>query len=75
MPEYLSLSNSISLLYTNNQDYPQLKQHFNVIQDLTKNNPFWLLYDLIKNEERDGRAFVELLQSIEFYGDKARACH
>jgi len=34
------------------------------MQKITSTNPYWLLYDLIKNEERDGRAFEELLKSI-----------
>lgn len=71
MCEYLKEGDN--LLYTNNNDLtPQLNDHLAVIEDLTKRNPYWLLYDLIKNEERDGRAFVELLYSIEYYGDKAR---
>jgi len=35
-------------------------------------NPYWLLYDLIKNEERDGRAFVELIQAIKYYLDNEK---
>ena len=70
MPEYLGQNSS--LLYSNNQFTPQLKDHISVIEDSTRRNPFWMLYDLIKNEERDGRAFMELLYSIEYYGDKAR---
>ena len=70
MPEYLG--QNASLLYSNNENTPQLKDHVNYIEDFTRRNPFWMLYDLIKNEERDGRAFMELLFSIEYYGDKAR---
>jgi hypothetical protein len=28
-------------------------------------NPFWLLYDLTKHEERDGKAFLEGIKAIE----------
>jgi hypothetical protein len=35
-------------------------------------NPYWLLYDQLKNEERDDRTFIELLRSIECYGDQTR---
>jgi hypothetical protein len=74
MREYLT--GGTCLLYTNNNDNtPQLNDHFAVVEDFTKRNPFWLLYDLIKNEERDGRAFMELLYSIEYYGDKAKDYH
>jgi len=37
---------------------------------LTKTNPYWGIYDLLKNEERDAKAFVELIQSIQFYANK-----
>lgn len=71
MPEYLSPG--ACLLYSqNNEHTPQLSDHIAVAEDITQRNPYWILYDLIKNEERDGRAFVELLYSIEYYGDKAR---
>jgi len=30
-------------------------------------NPYWLLYDLIKHEERDGKAFLESVKAIEDY--------
>jgi hypothetical protein len=39
---------------------------------ILQGNPYWLLYDLIKNEERDGRAFAELIKSIEQYAEKTR---
>jgi hypothetical protein len=48
MPEYLAPN--ASLVYTSNEYTPQLKEHFTVIEDFTKRNPFWMLYDLIKNE-------------------------
>lgn len=49
-----------------------LASHLATVEAAVTRNPYWLLYDLIKNEERDGRAFMELLYSIEHYGDKAR---
>ena len=35
-------------------------------------NPYWLIYDLIKNEERDGRAFVEVIDAVEHYASKGK---
>jgi hypothetical protein len=59
------------MLYGNIQ-LPKLEKHEADAGALVARNPYWLLYDLIKNEERDGRAFIELLRSIEYYGDQAR---
>jgi hypothetical protein len=36
------------LLYQNEQ-FQKLKEHAAIIEDLTKRNPFWFIYDLIKN--------------------------
>ena len=47
-------------------------QHQKKIEKVTTINPFWLLYDLIKNQERDGRAFQQLLRSIEQYSTTAK---
>lgn len=33
-------------------------------------NPYWLLYDLTKHEERDGKAFLESIRAIEQYENK-----
>jgi hypothetical protein len=38
--------------------------------DSLRRNPYWLLYDLVKREERDGCAFLECRQAIEFYERK-----
>jgi hypothetical protein len=29
-----------------------------VVQESLKQNPYWLLYDLIRHEERDSKAFL-----------------
>ena len=44
------------LLYAD-KEQNQLLKHEKIMQKITSTNPYWLLYDLIKNEERDGRAF------------------
>ena len=59
------------LLYLN-PEFEKLQTHQESVADLTRRNPFWWLYDLIKNEERDVRAFGELIKSIEHYGIKGK---
>ena len=41
-----------------------------VVKVSLKQNPYWLLYDLIKHEERDSKAFIEAIQAIEAYENK-----
>jgi len=59
------------MLYGNIQ-LEKLEKHEGDAKALVARNPYWLLYDLIKNEERDGKAFIDLLRTIEYYGDRAR---
>jgi len=39
---------SDSLLYANSE-FAALQQHVDIIKNITMRNPYWLLYDLIKN--------------------------
>lgn len=41
-----------------------------VIEVSLKQNPYWLLYDLIQHEERDSKAFLEAITAIEAYENK-----
>jgi hypothetical protein len=47
-------------------------EHEVEISKVLNKNPYWLLYDLIKNEERDGRAFAELIDTIDHYAERAK---
>jgi hypothetical protein len=38
-----------------NAEESKLAEHAQIIKSSTSANPYWQLYDLIKNEERDGR--------------------
>lgn len=59
------------LIYINPK-FNVCQQHEDLAIKTAETNPYWILYDLIKNEERDGRAFVELIKSIELYTDRAK---
>ena len=50
----------------------EVNENIYKVDGYTKANPYWMLYDLIKNEERDARAFIQLLYSIEYYGSMAK---
>ena len=36
----------------------EVNENIYKVDGYTKANPYWMLYDLIKNEERDARAFI-----------------
>ena len=40
-------------------------EHSSIINDICVKNPFWLLYDMLKHEQRDGKAFMEMIKSRE----------
>lgn len=46
-----------------NPNNAKMQEHANISKVITKKNPYWLIYDLIKLEERDGQAFLEAIQS------------
>ena len=52
------------MIYANSSN-AKLQEHGNIAKIITKKNPYWLVYDLIKLEERDGLAFLESIQSRE----------
>lgn len=52
------------MIYANSGN-AKLQEHGNIAKIITKKNPYWLIYDLIKLEERDGQAFLESIQSRE----------
>lgn len=31
------------------------EDHFKTVQELAKENPYWLIYDIVKLEHRDGQ--------------------
>ena len=41
------------MIYANSSN-AKLQEHGNIAKIITKKNPYWLVYDLIKLEERDG---------------------
>lgn len=45
------------LVYENSEQ-AKLLEHGTVVAETTSKNPYWALYDMIKHEERDGRAFI-----------------
>lgn len=53
-----------------NQAEAKFLEHELVIKESLKQNPFWLLYDLIKHEERDSKAFLETITAMEAYENK-----
>jgi len=57
------------MIYANSGN-AKLQEHGNIAKIVTKKNPYWLIYDLIKLEQRDGQvyplptqAFLESIQS------------
>lgn len=59
------------MLYANSGN-AKMQEHGNIARIITKKNPYWLIYDLIKLEERDGmvtpsfmQAFLDSIQSRE----------
>ena len=42
----------------------KFQEHGRVAEEALKKNPYWLLYDVIKHEDRDGKAFLECVKAI-----------
>jgi hypothetical protein len=42
------------MIYANTGN-AKMQEHGNIAKLVTKKNPYWLIYDLIKLEERDGQ--------------------
>ena len=42
------------MIYANTSN-AKMQEHGNIARIVTKKNPYWLVYDLIKLEERDGQ--------------------
>jgi len=66
-----SYTTTPNLIYGNASNQTCAHHELEITKVLDK-NPYWMLYDLIKNEERDGRAFIEILNAIDFYADRAK---
>ena len=48
----------------------KFQEHAHVVEQALKRNPYWLLYDVIKHEDRDGQAFLECVSAIQEYENK-----
>lgn len=59
-----------SELITLNNSEAKFEEHGAVLRQILKNNPYWLLYDLIRHEERDSKAFLESIAAVELYENK-----
>lgn len=53
-----------------NSDEVKLAEQPSIVHDVCRKNPYWILYDLLKHEERDGKAFIESFAAIESIENK-----
>jgi hypothetical protein len=53
LSEYVD-GNETLMMYGNSGN-AKMQEHGNIAKVVTKKNPYWLVYDLIKLEERDGQ--------------------
>ena len=65
LQEYCNYSQD-KLLYLNESE-AKLNEHSVIAEDSLRENKYWLLYDMIRHEERDGLAFLEAILAKNKY--------
>lgn len=60
LTEYVNYDES-KMVYINPKNV-KLQEHGPVIANLCRKNPYWLIYDLVKLEDRDGEVIERLLR-------------
>ena len=68
LAEYVN-GNEKNMVYMNSEEV-KLAEQAAIAYDVCRKNPFWILYDLLKHEERDGKAFIESFNAIEAIENK-----
>lgn len=53
-----------------NQSEAKFQEHEAVVRGNLAHNPYWLLYDLMRHEERDGNSFLETIKAVPTYENR-----